>query len=264
AASLAWPVERLAGESDDAFRARAVLSPEAYSVAGPLGAYKFFALSAHSNIKGAEAYNPGIGGRVNVVVLSKSGNGACYGVRINHPAGYEDGADSIGVADVLSDLSAGQELSFENGAVFTLNADCPAGSTTLTGDLDGPLIDGERAGILPFVQDVLDPETVIPLNDTVAVMSAEILEYAVEAQLILYYGPDAETVRENAIASVQAYVSTNHACGRDITLTGLVAALHVEGVQEVILVSPTERIEVDPNQAAYCTSVKVAVSGRDE
>jgi phage-related baseplate assembly protein len=264
AASQAVPVERLAGETDDAFRARLVLAPEAYSVAGPIGAYIFHALSAHGNIKDVAAWNPGIGGRVNVAVLSKTGNGACFGVRIDNPAGYADGAVAIAVTDVLSALSNGQELTFEGGAVFTLDADFVAGSTELTGVLAGSLVDGERAGILPFVQDALDPETKLPLCDTVEVMSAEIIEYAVEAQLTLYYGPDAEKIRANATAAVQAYVNAHHACGHDITLSGLHAALHVEGVQEVNLIDPPARVEVEAGEAAFCTAIDVTVSGRDE
>jgi phage-related baseplate assembly protein len=263
-ASMAVPVARLAGETDDAFRARLVLAPEAYSVAGPIGAYIFHALSAHSGIKNVAVWNPGVGGRVNVAVLSKTGNGACFGARVNHPAGYADGAVAIEVTDVLSGLSNGQELTFEGGAVFTLDADFAAGSTELTGVLAGALADGERAGILPFVQDALDTETKLPLCDTVEVMSAEIIEYVVEAQLTIYGGPDANTVRNNAIAAVQVYVAARHKCGNDITLSGLLAALHVEGVQEVNLISPAVRIEVDPGQAAYCTGINVTISGRDE
>lgn len=264
AASQAVPLARLDGESNEAFRARCALAPEAYSVAGPLGAYTFHSLSSHSNIKGVAVWNPGIGGRVNVAVLSKTGNGACFGARINHPAGYADGEVTIVVTDVLSALADGQQLIFEGGAIFTLNADFAAGITELSGVLAGSLFDGERAGILPFVKDALDPETKLPLCDTVEVMSAEIIEYTVEAQLTLYYGPDAETIRANATAAVQAYVAAHHACGHDITLSGLHAALHVEGVQEVILTAPAARIEISAGQAAFCTSIDVTVSGRDE
>lgn len=263
-ASLAVPILRLEGETNDELRARAALSPEGYSVAGPVGAYKFFALSAHRNVKDAVPWNPGIGGRVNVAVLSKIGNGACFGARINHPAGYLDGAATIAVTDVLSPLSNGQELTFEGGAVFTLDADFAAGVTELTGLLAGSLIDGERAGILPFVQDVFDPETNIPLGDTVEVMSVDIVEYTIEAELTLYYGPDAETVRTNSIAGGQKYADTNHACARDITLSGLYAALHVDGVQKVNFISPAADIPIARNQASYCTSIKVTVVGRDE
>lgn len=263
-ASQAVPVARLTGETDDAFRARLVLAPEAYSVAGPIGAYIYHALSAHSGIKDVAVWNPGIGGRVNVAVLSKTGNGACFGARVNHPEGYADGAESIDVMDVLADLLNGQELEFEGGAVFTLNADFAAGATTLTGALTGALADGERAGILPFVKDALDTETRLPLCDTVEVTSAAIIEYTVAAQLTLYSGPDAVTVRNNAIVAAAAYVAARHKCGNDITLSGLMAALHVEGVQEVNLTAPAARIEVDPGQAAFCTAINVTVAGRDE
>jgi phage-related baseplate assembly protein len=263
-ASMAVPVARLAGETNDAFRARLVLAPEAYSVAGPVGAYKFHALSAHSGIKDVSVWNPGIGGRVNVAVLSKDGNGACFGARINHPEGYVDADTSLAVTGVLAPLSNGQELAFEGGAIFTLDDDFATGVTVITGALAGAVADGERAGILPFVQDALDPETRLPLCDTAEVMSAEIIEYSVIAQLIIYGGPDARTVRNNALVSVQAYVAARHKCGNDITISGLMAALHVEGVQEVVLVSPSARIEVDQGQAAYCTFINVSVVGRDE
>jgi phage-related baseplate assembly protein len=263
AASLAVPVVRLDGESDDAFRARAALAPEGYSTAGPIGAYKFHALSAHGDIKDVTAWNPDIGGRVNVAVLSKHGNGSCYGARVDHLAGYEDGALSIVVTDVLAALSIGHELEFEGGAVFTLDADFAAGSTELTGELIGNLIHGERAGILPFVQDALNDDSVRPLCDTVEVLSAQIVEYAVQAELILFYGPDMASVLAASKAAVSKYAADHHACGHDITLSGLQAALHVEGVQEVVLASPLDRMELTSGQAPYCTSIEVSIGGRD-
>ncbi len=263
-ASMAVPVIRLEGEDDEAYRARCALSPEAYSVAGPLGAYEFHALSAHSGIKGAKAWNPGIGGRVNVAVLSKTGNGQCFGARINYPAGYADGANSIAVTGVSSALENGQELVFEGGAVFTLDNDFVAGSTELTGALAGALVDGERTGILPFVQDALNEDSVRPLCDTVEVMSAEIIGYEVIAELILYYGPDAAAVLANSQASAAASVAEHHACGRDVTLSELIKALKVEGVQDVQISSPLENVVTTAGQAAYCTAIAVTISGRDE
>lgn len=63
---------RLAGESDDALRKRAVLAPEAFSTAGPEGAYIYHAKSAHSDIEnvGVTSPDPGV---VQVVILSKNG-----------------------------------------------------------------------------------------------------------------------------------------------------------------------------------------------
>lgn len=63
---------RLEGESDDALRKRAVLAPEAFSTAGPEGAYIYHAKSAHSDIEnvGVTSPDPGV---VQVVILAKNG-----------------------------------------------------------------------------------------------------------------------------------------------------------------------------------------------
>lgn len=61
-------------ESDDALRARIVLSLEAYTTAGSRGSYVFHALSASGEVKdvGVASLEPGT---VNVAVLSRGGNG---------------------------------------------------------------------------------------------------------------------------------------------------------------------------------------------
>ena len=61
-------------EDDTAFRARVVLAPEGYSVAGPEGAYIFHALSAHADVLGASVASPDPG-EVVVTILSRTGNG---------------------------------------------------------------------------------------------------------------------------------------------------------------------------------------------
>lgn len=55
---LGEPVTRLKNEDDDSYRVRLQLSPEGYSVAGPEGAYKFFGLSADSDIRYVAPVSP--------------------------------------------------------------------------------------------------------------------------------------------------------------------------------------------------------------
>jgi phage-related baseplate assembly protein len=107
-------------------------------------------------------------------------------------------------------------------------------------------------------------EDVRPLTDSVSVQSAEIIEYDVTAVLTIYAGPDSDLILQTAQDSVQNYVSENHKIGRDITLSGLYAALHVAGVQNVSLTSPEEDLEIDPDKAAYCTDIDVTIGGVDE
>lgn len=61
-------------ESDDEFRARLVLAPEGYSVAGPQGAYIFHSLSADPAVLGAGAASPSPG-EVVVTILARAGDG---------------------------------------------------------------------------------------------------------------------------------------------------------------------------------------------
>jgi len=72
-------VEKLDGETDDELRYRYQLAPEAFSTAGPYGAYEFHARSAHPLVKDAAIYGPESGlvepGFVRAVVLSKAGTG---------------------------------------------------------------------------------------------------------------------------------------------------------------------------------------------
>lgn len=66
---------RFDGESDQSYRRRIQLALEAFSSAGPEGAYRYHALAAHPKVKGVGLSVP-LPGSVLVAVLSHDGNGA--------------------------------------------------------------------------------------------------------------------------------------------------------------------------------------------
>lgn len=118
--------------------------------------------------------------------------------------------------------------------------------------------------LLSAVESTLNAEDVRPLTDHLTVQPAEILTYRIEASLVLYTGPDAAVVQAAARQSVTDYVRRHHLLGNDITLSGLYAALHKEGVQRVNLISPVTDIVVEPHQAAWCSGIMITDGGRDE
>lgn len=118
--------------------------------------------------------------------------------------------------------------------------------------------------LLNTVEQHLNHEDTRPLTDQVIVQGAAIIEYEVDATLMFFRGPDIHTVAEQARRKVQEYVTQQHALGRDITLSGLYAALHLSGVQKVILNSPATDIIVEENEAAFCSKVTVTVGGLGE
>lgn len=123
------------------------------------------------------------------------------------------------------------------------------------GSADVDLVDGVDA--------ILNDETIRPMTDNVTVQSVTITEYSVDAALTVYPGPDAEVIRQTAETAAFAYVETQHRLGFDVTLSGLYAALHQPGVQNVTINSPAADIVMNTGEAAFCTSVSVVVGGTD-
>lgn len=120
------------------------------------------------------------------------------------------------------------------------------------------------AELISAVDAALSDETVRPLTDLVTVQGAQIVTYNIEAALTLYTGPDAEVVRSRAEAAALSYAQSQHALGRDITLSGIFAALHQSGVQNVTLTAPAADLVIEPHQAPYCTAVTVTIGGYDD
>ncbi|MDT0501908.1 MULTISPECIES: baseplate J/gp47 family protein [unclassified Halomonas] len=111
------------------------------------------------------------------------------------------------------------------------------------------------------VAETLNAEQIRPMTDQVTVQSAAITEYTVDATLTVFSGPDAMLVRQAAIDAVTTYAVEQHRLGYDITLSGLYAALHQEGVQNVTLASPSADLVIGDGEAAYCTDVTVTLGG---
>jgi phage-related baseplate assembly protein len=117
------------------------------------------------------------------------------------------------------------------------------------------------AGLLATVNVALNYESVRPLTDRVTVRSAEIVNYAVVATLYFYDGPSSATVLSAAQAAIAAYVADRHKIGHDVTRSGIFAALHQSGVQNVVLTSPAADVVIASYQAAYCTGITITNGG---
>ncbi|CHC77922.1 baseplate assembly protein [Salmonella enterica] len=118
--------------------------------------------------------------------------------------------------------------------------------------------------LLSVVAAALNDEEVRPVADRVTVQSAEIVPYQIDATLYIYPGPEAEPVRQASEQQLQAYIAAQNRLGRDIRLSAIYAALHVEGVQRVELTQPVADIVLSDYQASHCTEYTITVGGYDE
>lgn len=117
------------------------------------------------------------------------------------------------------------------------------------------------AATLQAVTAALNAEEVRPLCDTVQVTSAAIIGYDIEASLTVFSGVGQAEVLAAARQAAADYAEAQQRLGRDITRSGLFAALHQPGVQNVTLTRPAADLVIDWNQAAHCTGITVTVGG---
>ncbi|MCC2976243.1 baseplate J/gp47 family protein [Sphingomonas sp. PL-96] len=165
---------------------------------------------------------------------------------------------------------AGPELAYvyhatsADGAVRDASATSPAPGQVLVSVLarDG---DGTApAVLLAKVAAVVGSDHVRPLGDLVTVASAEIRRFEVVARLVTFSGPDVGVVLTAARVALDEYLAASRRLGRDITRSGLYAALHVSGVMRVEILAPAADVVCDATQAAYCTDVTLTHGGYDD
>ena len=120
------------------------------------------------------------------------------------------------------------------------------------------------APLIATVTAAVNGDTVRPLTDLVTVRSAEIIHVAITATLTLFYGPDTQMVVDNATAALAAYIASTRRLGRDLTRSGIIAALHAPGVQNVALTSPVADVVCNATQAVHVTATTVTLAGTSE
>lgn len=115
--------------------------------------------------------------------------------------------------------------------------------------------------LIAAVASTMNGDQIRPMTDQVTVQSASIVDYTVQAELVILPGPDPEVVRLAAVQAITAYAEDQHKIGYDVTLSGVYAALHQPGVQRVNLTAPTANLTINDGQASYCTSITVTLAG---
>ncbi|WP_347085662.1 baseplate assembly protein [Escherichia coli] len=151
-----------------------------------------------------------------------------------------------------------------DGRVADVSVESPSPAcvtiTVLSREGDGTA----SAELLAIVDKALNAEDVRPVADRVTVQSAEIVPYQIDATLYVYPGPESEPIRQASEQKLQSYISAQHRLGRDIRLSAIYAAMHVEGVQRVELASPQADIVLSKSQASNCTEHRITIGGSDE
>lgn len=121
-----------------------------------------------------------------------------------------------------------------------------------------------NAGSISAVSALLNAQNVRPLTDSVTVQSVTINAFSISATIYTYAGPDSSVVMANAQASVAAYVASIRKVGYTVPRSGIIAALFVPGVENVILTSPASDVLNDYQHAGHCTAITLTNGGTAE
>ncbi|HKT28804.1 baseplate assembly protein [Dyella sp.] len=118
--------------------------------------------------------------------------------------------------------------------------------------------------LLQTVTDYITVKTRRLLTDKVIVQAVVSRPFALAARLLFFAGPDSDVVLQAAKDSVAKYLAESRRIGRNITLSGLYAALKVPGVEDVLDLTPNATLVVSDTEAAYCTRVTITPGGVGE
>ncbi|MDR0216423.1 MAG: baseplate J/gp47 family protein [Comamonas sp.] len=115
--------------------------------------------------------------------------------------------------------------------------------------------------LLDAVSAAVNADDIRPLTDEVIVQAASIVNYQITGKIYTLPGPDSSSVLATAQQRVADYAESMHRIARRPTLSGIYAALHIEGVDRVELTSPMADIAVSATQASWCTAINVTHGG---
>lgn len=151
-----------------------------------------------------------------------------------------------------------------DGDVLDASATSPAPGEVIVSVLSRSGDGTAPAELIEAVDTILNADNVRPLTDQVTVQSAQIVNFDITAELTLYPGPDAALMLATANAALDNLLLENRRLGRDLTRSAISAALHVGGVQNVVLISPAQDVVIDALSAASVAGRSVIIAGFDQ
>ena len=230
-----YGVSRLVTTDDDGeevdediedFRDRILLAPEAFSVAGPEGAYAFHALELD-----------GVADITDVAVYGLE-DGATYSSDVLYADAYTAGKR----ATAFDGRATGDPVKASEVLIVVV-------PSVDYGEADQSLLDR--------VYEAVTDQDVRPVGDCVRIEAASVVDYQVE--MTVYYAPGAtaDPLIEKIEAALTTYTGKRRKVGVAAELLGIGGCGYVTGVESVELTSPVASVGGGQKQVPNCTSITV-------
>lgn len=223
-------------ETDDNYRSRIALSFEAFSTAGPEGAYIFHVLELDGvrDIADVACYSEEDGATYRDTLHADA---ETEGHRLTAFDGRDDG-DPVLAPEILIIVLPTSAYGAADQALLSRAFVAAAGRDLL--GLAGEKFTGVR-----------------PIGDNVRIEAADVQQYAIEVTLTYAPGADPAPLRAAAEQRLQAYANARRRIGSDIQREVIGGRAALDDTVHVQVVSPASNIVPGPYGAAECTGITV-------
>lgn len=237
-----YNVARTTGETDTALRARVVEKIKGSSTGGGASWYRYQALSADDRVQDSLVTSPS-SGQVQVAILSNEGT------TIRNATG--DVLDTVGALYGVTRLD---QPNIETDDDYRVRIRTAALGTAGDGTASTSLITA--------VDTILQRDDVRVITDVLSVVSANIIETPVTANIYLY--PDTPSSILNGLEdSIRSDFTDEGGLGWNLSRSWLIKKLHLAGVQRVELTSPASDMDIDDSSAAALGTITINLAGYD-
>lgn len=255
-------------------------SEDAYSVAGPMGAYEYWAKSVSTEIADVKAIRPSE--KINAVLPIYSGHAFYGGEHI------KDTLAKVYTADGSTELTEGTDYSmtYENNllTITVLDGGALASADSLTLDAvaekaghvhifalmkDGSIATGT---IKELIGEACSDDTVRPLTDYVLVQDPGTTEYNIDLTYYIQTGTETpaseiQTAVEQAVETFKEWQSAK--LGRDINPSKLISLLMQTGIKRCVVSEPlftpiSDGGDGTAPEVASCGTVKITNGGYED
>lgn len=148
-----------------------------------------------------------------------------------------------------------------DGRVLDASTSRPAPGTVLVTVLSRTGDGTAEPDLITAVDAALSAEDQRPLNDTVAVESAEIVTYRIHAKGYTRSAVGADVLIAQAQTNAQAYADLIHRIGVGVAESGIKGVCQAAGLSRTELIEPAGDLAISPTQASFCLEVLIEYGG---
>tara|TARA_B100000459_G_scaffold52626_1_gene28134 strand:- start:6301 stop:7275 length:975 start_codon:yes stop_codon:yes gene_type:complete len=236
-----YNVARTTGETDTALRTRVVEKIKGSSTGGGGSWYRYQALTADDRVQDSLVTSPS-SGQVQVAILSNEGT------TIRTTTG--SALDTLGAIYNVTRIETPLETDDDYRVRIRTAALGTAGDGTAS------------TSLITAVDNKLQRDDVRVITDVLTVVSANIVETPVTANIYLY--PDTPTsILTGLEDSIRSDFTSEGGLGWNLSRSWLIKKLHLAGVQRVELTSPATDLDIDDSSAAALGTITVNLAGYD-